>query len=533
MAKNIKKIGALLLAGLMALSLCACQGKEEDPANVIPTGSSGTEVSRSAAADEVFSLNSNSNYSFNPLIATNHANQLICCLVYENMVELDDNFNVLPNVITEWKCSEDGKSWEFTVGSGHYFHDGSQVTAKDLSYSLSLAINADRYKGRFSSFQGASFTEDKLQVSLGIGDGQFVKLLNIPIVKSGTYQDPRPIGSGPYTYNEDNTALVAFEQYHSYDTLPVDTIYIKDYQAADGIISAFEDSVIDVVLNDPSSYTNLGYSSTNETHSFATTNMHYVAFNENSVLGKMAQFRVAMQYAFDREYLEELLKGNAVASSVPMYPSCEIYPQSIADKYSYDLETCKSILDAGGIRDYDEDGRLEYMSGSPQTIDVSFIVSSDSSAKSGVARRFAESMNSIGLNVTVRELTWSEYTKALEEGDFDMYYGEVKLRNNFDLTELLQVRSEDNETTNINYTNSKDSSVETYINDYLASGDTGRSFAFQNLVEYINGTTGSLITIGFEKQQIISHRGVIKGLDPNAGNPLFNVENWVVTLTDE
>ena len=313
----------------------------------------------------------------------------------------------------------------------------------------------------------------------------------------------------------------------------MDTIYIKDYQAADGIISAFEDSVIDVVLNDPSSYTNLGYSSTNETHSFATTNMHYVAFNENSVLGKMAQFRVAMQYAFDREYLEELLKGNAVASSVPMYPSCEIYPQSIADKYSYDLETCKSILDAGGIRDYDEDGRLEYMSGSPQTIDVSFIVSSDSSAKSGVARRFAESMNSIGLNVTVRELTWSEYTKALEEGDFDMYYGEVKLRNNFDLTELLQVRSEDNETTNINYTNSKDSSVETYINDYLASGDTGRSFAFQNLVEYINGTTGSLITIGFEKQQIISRRGVIKGLDPNAGNPLFNVENWVVTLTDE
>ena len=535
---RFKNVLALLLVVVMTIGFAGCGSSEKKDEQVLLESTGGKDVVRAAAADNVFTLNFNSKYSLNPIIATNHANQLVCCLVYENMVEVDNDFNVIPGVISEWTANEDGTMWTFTIDTeaNHTFHDGTPVTGKDLRYSLERAVVSDRYAGRFASFQGASYTNDTLYVSLGIGDMQFPKLMNIPIIKSGTHGDKRPIGSGPYAYNEEGTELHAYEGYHSYETLPVDTVYLKEYPTADGTISAFEDSYIDVVINDPSSYTNLGYASTNEIHTYATTNMHYVAFNEESPLGRQSYFRYAMQFAFKRSKLVELLNGNAVASALPAYPTVDFYPTELAKGLNYNLETCKQILENVGIKDYDEDGWLEYMSGTPQKIEINFIVSSDSSAKKGIVNQFAEDMKSIGLKVNVRALTWTEFLLALEEGKtadgtaWDMYYGEIKLRNNFDLTELLQVRNKDNEKSNLNYTRSRDMSAEAYINQYLGAAETSRPAAFKMLCDHITTTAASLITIGFEKQQIITHRGVIKGVDANLGNPLYGFENWEIYL---
>ncbi len=524
MSKNIRRILALLLAFAALLSLSAC-GRREDEGSDVPESTGGKEIVKGTSADSKFTMNVNMRYSRNPLVATNRSNQLICDLVYENMIELDDNFEPIEGagVITEWECSDDGKNWTLTVGEGHYFHDGSEVTPRDISYSLGLAINADRYAGRFSSFQGASPGEGVVLVALGIGDSSFIRLLNIPIIKSGTYGEKRdygntPIGSG------------------------VKEITLTEYQTADEIISAFESGLIDVVTNDPSSYTNLGYASTNEIHTYATTNMHYVMFNEESMLGRYSYFRLAMQHAFDREYLVELLHGNAVATPIPMYPTCRDYPTGLVSGLDYNLESCRRILEVAGVRDYDEDGVLEFMNGSPQEISLNIAVCADSSAKAGVVRRFQEDMASLGLTVVVHEMTWDNYMKALEEGEIaisntgtqtvplDMYYGEVKLRPNFDLTELLQPRKEENERTNINYSRSSDQSVVGQIETYLSASPATRPGAYYQFCQYLTGQTASLITIGFEKQQIITRRGVCKGVEPNAGNPLFNFENWTIDL---
>ena len=522
----------------MMLGCTGCESSKADPMDTIPESTGGKDVEKAAAADNVFTLNSNSKYSLNPMIATNHSNQLICSLVYENMVELDNNFQVIPKLITGWTCSEDGKSWVFDIDTSHVFHDGTNVTGNDLRLSLEYAIRTDRYSGRFNSIAGVSYSEDKLYVTLAKANRQFVKLLNIPVMKRGTFGDKHPLGSGPYTYNEDGTQLLAFTGYNGYDSLPLDVIYIQEYQTADSIINAFESSLIDVVLNDPSSYTNLGYASTNETRTFATTNMHYLAFNEESTLGRYSNVRQALSYAFDRAYFaDSLMKGNAVASTVPMYPTAPDYPTSYANSIGYDMERCQRILDNFGIRDYDEDGKLEFMNGSAQEIEMRLILCSDSSAKAGVARKFAEDMASIGFTIKVEELTWADYCTALEEGNFDIYYGEIKLRNDFDLTELLEVKTKDNADSCLNYTGSTDRSFENYVDSYLAAGsatnvneyDIERASAFESLCRYLN-ETGSLITIGFEKQQLITHRGVMKGVDPNMGNPLYDFANWEIDL---
>lgn len=528
--KKLRRVMALLMILCMLPALTACgKDEEENDTNKLES-TPGKDVTRSAGADELFSLNCNTNYSFNPLIATNRSNQLVTALVYENMLELDNNFEVIPNVIDAGTCNEDGTSWTFKIQEGHTFHDGSPVTGADLRYSLDRAIHSDRYRGRFASYQGAGYDGDEFYVTLGIGDTQFNKLLNIPIIKSGQMNEKRPMGSGPYTYNEDYTALVAYEGYSGYKDLPVDTVYLKEYTSAESVISAFDDGIVDVVTNDPSSYTNLGYARTSEIRSYPTTNLHFVQFNNESPICRTAAIRYGLSFAFDREYFaQELMHGNGVGTPVPMYPSCAAYPAAYAKTLDYNLELCRNILENAGLKDYDGDGKMEFLSGG-EDAKLVLIVCSDSSAKTGVCHQFADDMAGIGLTIDVRELTWDEYMEYLinEKGDkeYDMFYGEVKLRNNFDLTELLDPESE------LNYSRSTDKGFLNYMNTYLASPESQRSSNYQALCEYVLGN-GMLISIGFEHQEIIVHRGVIRGLDANIGNPLYNFPNWEIMLTEE
>lgn len=535
----------------------------------IPESTEGEDLKMAAAADNVFSLNMNTKYSFNPLVATNHSNQLVCALVYENLVEIDDSFEVIPNVITEWSYSDDAATWSLTVDTSKQFHDGKNVSAADVAYTLNNVNSAgsDRFAGRFRSFQGAyARGEDTVEVYLGIGNTSFIKLLSVPLIESGSYKEKFPGGSGPYTFELETAVdepatetkaekthqvpvcLHAYEGYSGYETLPVDTVYLKEYSDAESIIDGFEDSYIDVVMNDPSSYTNLGYAAINEVHTFATTNMHYVVFNQESTIAMNAGFRYAMQYAFDREYLVDLLNDNAVSSAIPMYPTCEDYPQALADNLKFNLDTCARILENNGIQDYDDDGWREYMNAG-EKIDLQFILCSDSSAKAGIANRFANDMASIGLKVTVRELTWDEYYNALtdyvaltkeqrededfEEIEYDMYYAETKIRNDFDISEILAPQKDDNIYSNINYSHSTDNGFESLMFNYLASGDTSRKQNYYLLAEYMMTTSAQFVTIGFEKQQLISHRGACRGIEPNAGNPLYNFQNWIISFNEE
>ena len=542
----MKRLIALLLALLALFSLAACgRGGSEDD-NTLPESTGGKDLVRAESADNVFSLNTNTNYSLNPFVATNHSNQLVCDVVYENMVEVDENFRALPNVVSSWTCNDDATLWTLHLDAEnpHYFSDGDPVTGRDLVYSIGYAIYNDRFRGRFASFKGASYTDDGMTVTLGIGDTQFIKLLNIPVIKTGTFEVEAhvpPIGSGPYMYDEDRITLVKNPHYPNAKKLPLETIYLQEYTDAEGTLDAFEDGIIDVAVNDPSSYTSLGYASSNEIHSFPTTNLHFIMFNEESTFGKSSAFRIAMQYAFDRDYLVELLGGDAVASPVPLYPTVDYYPQRLADSLQYNLTTCAAVLQNAGIADTDGDGRMEYSGNLSGRFEIVIIVCADSSAKAGIVNRFKDDMKSIGINVNVQELDWDAYLKALEDGFFesgnrevtwDMFYGEIKLRNNFDLTELVQVRDKNAGNTNMNYSRSRDTSILDRVYNYLRATDAARPLAYNDLCEYLTRTAGSLISIGFEKQQIITHRGVVKGMAPNFGNPLYDFQNWTIILEE-
>lgn len=522
MAKRILSF-VLALAAIFSLAACS-SGGSDDPGDTASGGKTRNDTNQVTAADDIFSLNCNRNYSFNPMKATNTNNQLVCCLIYENMVEVDSVYNVNSSVVDSWS-SDDGITWTLKVDNGHTFHNGAAVTASDVAYSLRCAKGSERFSARLAAVADAQPADDEtVTVTLSQANMLFPMLLSVPVIQYGTYEQTYPGGSGPYMYSSDYTSLVAFDKYKSAATLPIDTIYLKEYSGTEATISAFADSLIDVVVNDPSSVTDIGFGSANDIRSFNTTNMHYIVLNNGSTECSKEFFRFAMNYAFDREYVVGQLGGYAAAATLPINPSSSLYNEKYARQFDYDLNMVQKKLSEAGMKDYDSDGYLELKSGDSVTdFNISFLVYSGSSAKVNAAKRFADEMKSIGIEVTVNKQDWNNYCAALDAGNFDMAYCEVRLNADFDPSRLLATGG------SLNYSNVADSQLDKLIADYLAADSHGRSEARDNMVAYI-ANKAYIVPLCFERHQLISHRGVIEGAKANENNPMCGIASWTIHM---
>jgi len=64
--------------------------------------------------------------------------------VYDALVYPDENGNAEPHIAKSWDISEDGLVWTFYLREGIKFHDGSELTAKDVKFSMDRMIALER-----------------------------------------------------------------------------------------------------------------------------------------------------------------------------------------------------------------------------------------------------------------------------------------------------------------------------------------------------------------------------------------------------
>ncbi|MBN2206191.1 MAG: ABC transporter substrate-binding protein [Candidatus Aminicenantes bacterium] len=56
--------------------------------------------------------------------------------LYDGLVRLDNNLNVVPALAEYWVISEDGRRYTFQLRQGVRFHNGAELTAEDVKFSL-------------------------------------------------------------------------------------------------------------------------------------------------------------------------------------------------------------------------------------------------------------------------------------------------------------------------------------------------------------------------------------------------------------
>ena len=529
-----KRLPALLLAMLTLLSAC---GKNDDEAEREEEEYfvGDQVVQQTSAEDSVFSVNYDPEGGLNPISAASSNNMLFWSLMYDSVFVVENDFSVTSEIVKEYE-STDYEWWVFDIYDNITFSDGTPLTAKDIVYSINRARQYPYYSSRLSCIYGISaMGSDCFAISLDAPNSQLPSHLNIPIVKEGTFGDDVPIGSGPYMLAEEGDRLIAYEGYRHYDSLPVDTVYLKDYMDAAEKISAFEASRIDVVTNDPTGVYNLGYGSSNEIRYFETGNMHYIGFNMQGRYFSNSLARAAVAAAVDRNgIVERYMDTCAVPAALPVHPVSPLYDEDYAAQFGFDLEKSAALFENFGIKDYDEDGVLEILiTGIVVEIDINFIVNTDSTVKLEAAREIAEALNSLGIKTTLHELKWEDYVEALEEGEYDMYYGEVKMNPDWDLGYLFEpytvTRDPDDMDKGMNYANCFDEQYTALYDAYLASPEDARSLAFSTVCQYVMENM-AIVPVCFERQQMLTHRGVISGADATQYDIFNRFYNWTITF---
>lgn len=547
-----EKIFALLLAAAMLLSLAACGETAAAPeATPDPTADDGAEtvsgqtLTFGDAADNVFSLPLDYDQSLNPIKSKSALNQLVDCLVYDRLFEVDENFNVTSRILSDWYYSKSEDSpgvWVLKVKDGIQMHDGSTLTAADVAYSVSCVFTSGStyYQQQIGRVYSSAFNGEVYLATAGADNAQLPQRMSIPVIKSGSVGEDIPAGSGPYMYNEDRTTLVKFDGYENSENLPLDEVQLRPYRGMEELITEFESGLIDLVVNDPTGIYNMGYGGKNEKRVITTSNLHYIGFNSASRFFRYDAYRYAMNWIINRDRIvSDTLDGNAVATVFPIHPNSSLYDTELAAQYSYDPARCLMELERGGCRDLDADGMLEFaLSGMKVDVEINFVVCADNAAKVQEARKIAEDMEAIGLYVNLRELTWKNYVAALKTGyidsdaenpeiQVDMYLAEVALTGDWDILTLISGDWEEDGT--LNYGGWDISELQLLTESYLGANDDDRATAVRDWLQYLTTTT-PILPVCFETRDVISHLGVIYGMSPTQYDVFNNFAAWSVHL---
>ena len=523
-----KKAALLSLLTALCLLLSACGETAEQPEEQKPEEENyiqtGQRVEGKAAADRLFSVCWDPEKDMNPIKAASSTNMLFSSLMYDSVFTLDEHFEPSSELVTSYN-SPDNTWWVFNVDTSIPFTDGSTLTAQDIVYSIQRAQQSPTYSNRLSVIYGISaMGSDCFAITTAYPDSQLPKMLNIPVIKYGSYGDAVPAGTGAYRLSEEGDRLVLFEENRHASEMPVDTVYLKSFTDAAEKISAFETGVLDIVTNDPTGMYNLGYGSSNEVRYYNTTNMHYLGFNMRSPYFSSSVSRYAMNFAVDKDRVAELMDGCAAVTDLPLPTDSPLYDAEYASRFDFDLDKCFRVLSNGVVGDHDQDGVLEFLvTGIVVEINIDFIVNNESTAKVCAAREIAENLNSIGITTTLRELEWRDYMEALEKGEYDMYYGEIKLTPDWNLAYLFEEKS------STNYARCFDTGYSELYHDYLAAGDLDRGAKFSEACRYLM-ENGGLVPICFEKRQVLTHRGVVTGIKASQYDLFNNFREWTIDL---
>jgi peptide/nickel transport system substrate-binding protein len=74
--------------------------------------------------------------------------------IFDKLVRMDPDSQMIPGLATSWKTI-DPMTWEFKLRKGVKFHDGSELTADDVVFSINRVPNVPNSPGRFTAYTKA------------------------------------------------------------------------------------------------------------------------------------------------------------------------------------------------------------------------------------------------------------------------------------------------------------------------------------------------------------------------------------------
>lgn len=517
------RIAACFLAALL-LAGCAKERPQEAAGDAAVTGQGTKDIETPAGTEQPqeqqepqgetkkLMLPYDPSAVINPYWCENNCNRVLSGLLYEGLFTLTPDFAAEP-ALCESFATEDSMEWDFTIRPDVKFSNGKTVTARDVVYSYSQAgYTGSVYEQRLDDVQSIVELDDMtVRITLYHPNALLPRLLDIPVVPDGEGGENVPAGTGPYTLKEGTSPIMQANAYwrkgESTEDIGLVVTSSDEQQLFD-----FQTGTTNLVMYDRTRTGSIGYRDKCESYSVGTTVMQYLGFNTDSFFTAEAETRRAFSLAVEREKVATGAYGAAATGAyVPISPKDAVYEDIILPECRYGADAVhEALLDCGFTETADGTGLQKYGT----RLTLRFIVNRENTHKSAAAQMIAETLRAAGVDVELRVLEWSYFCQELANRNFDIYYGEIKLMNDFDLTSLLKSYEE------LNYGNYANSTCDAHLKAYR-SGEEDAQALCDFLLE-----SCPITTVLFKNDMMLTSRGLVTGASPSAGNCFYGFENW-------
>ena len=332
-------------------------------------------------------------------------------------------------------------------------------------------------------------------------------LLDIPILKSGTEKKDIPTGTGPYLYDESSTpCLLASQNWWQGGGQPVERIVLTETADAESMLYRFTSHDVQLLVSDLTGTDSVTVSGSVRCTDADTSVFQYLGINTTVKPLDDAAFRRCLSLGLNRQALVSgLLSGHARAAQFPVSPVSPLYPSELDTAFS-----ATAFADA-----------LAACETRP-TRTLRLVVNSENAFKVSVAQQIAATFTTSGIPMEAVSLPWAEYTAALAAGRFDLYYGEVRLLADWDVSSLLATGG------SLNYGGWSDAQCNQLLEACRSSA--GRETALNALYRYLREQT-PILPVCFKTVSALYESDVLEGLTPTAAEPFYDLNSCVIHLS--
>ena len=384
----MKKVGSLLLAVLMVLSLAACGKTPAEPTQT-PSTQPSTETPTTEATEPA------PTYAIDTLTVGTTAAIETAVFGEYNFDMLASGVSELPLVYQDTKgeyhpllatyATEDAATWTYTIQDGMTWSDGAPVTAEDILFTLQYdqangsanfeAQTGEDGKVTDAKYTGYSLSDDKMSISLTLASPNVRELSNMTsfrIMPKHVYEDKDTVTEaegritcGPYVLESFNkeAGTITFAVNEYYPQKPnvekivyqlfgnEDTMYLALQQGDIDMVWAYSTGVAGTYQDVLSTDTNVSLVNVAAANAPAV-----LAFNNAKGLFSDENLRQAVSYALNYEEFKTYF-GSAYAE-IPnrgFVPSTTV-GYTDTEKLTTDTAKADEYMKAAGYTEKNADG---------------------------------------------------------------------------------------------------------------------------------------------------------------------------------
>ncbi len=418
----MKKVISLLLAVIMIAGVLAGCTPKEDP-DKVETGDP-TDKATSIKEEIVVGLSAEPS-TMDPHIQSGQATRVIKQNLYRGLVAFQADEQIDMELAESIEVGDDNITYHVKLRDDVKFHDGSDVTAEDVKFSMERIMDEKTGATFGNDFKLVVdkvevINEKELNIILKAPTAPFMEMLALPesVIVSKAWTESHdndlhsnPMGNGPYTYDSwekgREIKIEAFKDFYKEgkpETESIRFVFIPDETTRSNALRTGEVDLIDYV---PS----------NEVIAFENESDIKVDISEapfmmlqfNTTEGPLSDHRVrqAIAYAVDRE---GVINTAFMGRGTPIYGFPTIVGQNNYDgKYDNyfkkDLDKAKELLKEAGY---------------PDGFKTKILSTSTYDMHEDTALVVQDSLKAIGIDAEVELPDWSTRIDRSNVGDYEI-----------------------------------------------------------------------------------------------------------------